>query len=156
MPNSNFRILKALYHLVFAWSARSNMKKLIILSLAALLLISCAHGKTEHFPTVQNQSEAAEVFVIRDNSLMGWGVSLKVALDDSIIARLHSGEYVTFYVKPGFHSLGVSKPTLTVPFEKGHTYHFLISAEYTKFGFDIQRIGNQQADMWLSKTKPIE
>ena len=132
------------------------MKKNLILAAFAVLVISCAHGKTEHFPAVENQSEAAEVFVIRDNNFMGWGMSLKVALDDSIIARLRSGEYVTFYVKPGFHSLGVSKPTMTVPFEKGHTYHFLISAEYTSFGFDIQRIGTRQADMWLSKTKPIE
>ena len=132
------------------------MKKLVIISFAALLIFSCAHGKTEHFPTVENRSEAAEVFVIRDNNFMGWGASLKVALDDTIIARLRSGEYVTFYVKPGFHSLGVSKPTMTVPFEKGGTYHFLISAEYTKFGFDIRRIGDRQADMWLSKTKPID
>ena len=132
------------------------MKNLILLSITTLLIISCAHGKTEHFPTIGKQSEAAEVFVIRDNNFMGWGMSLKVALDDAIIARLRSGEYVIFYVKPGFHSLGVSKPTLTVPFEKGHTYHFLISAEYTSFGFDIQRIGNRQADMWFSKTKPIK
>ena len=134
----------------------TNMKKLILLSLTALLIISCAHGKTENFPAVDNQSEAAEVFVIRDNNLMGWGMSLKIALNDDIIARLRSGEYVTFYVDPGFHSLGVTKPTLTVPFEKGHTYHFLISAEYTKFGFDMRAISTQQADMWLSKTKPIE
>ena len=132
------------------------MNKIVIFASLAVLFISCAHGKTEHFPTVENQTEAAEVFVIRDNNFIGWGVSLKVALDDSIIARLRSGEYVTFYVKPGFHSLGVSKPTMTVPFEKGGTYHFLISAEYTKFGFDIRRIGERQADMWLSKTKPIE
>ena len=132
------------------------MKNLIILSIAAMLIVSCAHGKTENFPKVESKSDAAEVFVIRDNNLMGWGMSLKVALDDSIIARLRSGEYVSFYVNPGFHSLGVSKPTLTVPFEKGHTYHFLISAEYTKFGFDMRQIGTQQADIWLSKTKPIE
>ena len=132
------------------------MKNLIILSLAAVLIISCAHGKTEHFPTVENQTEAAEVFVIRDNNFMGWGASLKVVLDDAIIARLRSGEYVTFYVKPGFHSLGVSEPTMTVPFEKGQTYHFLISAEYTKFGFDIRRIGDRQAKMWISKTKPVK
>ena len=131
------------------------MNKLIFLSLAAILTLSCAHGKTEHFPKVENPSEAAEVFVIRDNNLLGWGMSLKVALDDYIIARLRSGEYVSFYVHPGFHSLGISEPTLTVPFEKGRTYHFLISADYTKFGFDIQRIGTQQADMWLSRTKPI-
>jgi len=131
------------------------MKKFILLSIMALLILSCAHGKTEHFPKVDNQTEAAEVFVIRDNNLMGWGFSLKVALDDLIIARLRSGEYVTFYVEPGFHSLGISKPTMTVPFEKGRTYHFLISAEYTKFGFNLRRIGDQQANMWLSKTKPI-
>jgi hypothetical protein len=132
------------------------MKKIIILSFAAVLIISCAHGKTEHFPTVENQSEAAEVFVIRDNNFMGWGTSLRVVLDDTVIVRLRSGEYATFYVKPGFHSLGVSTPSITVPFEKGQTYHFLISAEYTKFGFDISRIGDRQAEMWLSKTKPIE
>ena len=132
------------------------MKKLIILSIGVMLIISCAHGKTEHYPVVENQSEAAEVFVIRDNNLLGWGTSLKVALNDSIIARLRSGEYVAFYLNPGFHSLGVTKPTITVPFEKGHTYHFLISADYTKFGFDMRQIGTQQADMWLSKTKPIK
>ena len=132
------------------------MNKFVILASLAVLFIACAHGKTEHFPAVENQTEAAEVFVIRDNNLMGWGASLKVVLDDSIIARLRSGEYVRFYVKPGFHSLGVSKPTMTVPFEKGSTYHFLISAEYTKFGFDLKRIGERQAEIWLSKTKPIE
>lgn len=132
------------------------MKKLFVIALTTWLIFSCAHGKTDDFPTVDNQTEAAEVFVIRDNNFIGLGTSLKVALDDSIIARLRSGEYVTFYVKPGFHSLGVSKPTITVPFEKGRTYHFLISAEYTKFGFGIRRIGDRQAEMWLSKTKPIE
>ena len=132
------------------------MNKIVIFASLAVLIISCAHGKTEHFPTVENQTDAAQVFVIRDDNFMGWGASLKVVLDDAIIARLRSGEYVTFYVKPGFHSLGVSKPTMTVPFEKGGTYHFLISAEYTKFGFDIRRIGDRQAEMWLSKTKPIK
>ena len=132
------------------------MNKIVIFASLAVLIISCAHGKTEHFPAVENQTDAAQVFVIRDDNFMGWGASLKVVLDDAIIARLRSGEYVTFYVKPGFHSLGVSKPTMTVPFEKGGTYHFLISAEYTKFGFDIRRIGDRQAEMWLSKTKPIK
>jgi hypothetical protein len=132
------------------------MKKLIAMAFTAVLVMACAHGKTDSFPTVANQSEAAEVFVIRDNNFIGWGTSLKVALDDSIIARLRSGEYVKFYLKPGFHSLGVSQPTITIPFEKGQTYHFLIFADYTKFGFDIRRIGDRQADMWLSKTKPVE
>ena len=132
------------------------MNKLFVLSLLALFLLSCAHGKTDSFPTVDNPAANAQVYVIRDSNLMGWGFSLKVALDDSIIARLRSGEYILFYVKPGFHSLGVSEPTVTVPFEKGNTYYFLISADYTKFGFELHRISNQQAERRLAKTKPIQ
>jgi hypothetical protein len=132
------------------------MIKPIVLSLLVLVLLSCAHGKTDTFPTLDNPAANAQVYVIRDSSLMGWGFSLKVALDDSIIARLRSGEYVSFFVKPGFHSLGVSEPTVRVPFEKGNTYYFLISADYTSFGFELDRISPQQAEMWLSKTKAIE
>jgi len=132
------------------------MHKLLSLSLSALLLLSCAHGKTDAFPTLDNPAANARVYVIRDNNLMGWGFSLKVALDDKIIARLRSGEYISFFVKPGFHSLGVSEPTNTVPLEKGNTYYFLISADYTRFGFELSRISKQQAQKWLTKTKPIE
>jgi hypothetical protein len=132
------------------------MKKLLALSLLILLLLSCAHGKTDTFPTLDDPSANAQVYVIRDNNLLGWGFSLKVALDDSIIARLRSGEYVSFYVKPGFHSLGVSEPTLTVPFEKGKKYYFLISADYTNFGFELDRITDRQGEYWLERAKPVE
>ena len=132
------------------------MKKTLTLTVLTLLLLSCAHGKTDHFPTISDPADAAEVFVIRDNNLVGWGFSLKVALDESIIARLRSGEYVSFYVKPGFHSLGVSEPTLTVPFAKGGKYYFLIGADYSQFGFEIQRIGIEKGERWLTKTKPVE
>jgi len=132
------------------------MKKIVTLTVLTLLLFACTHGKTEHFPTVADTADAAHVFVIRDNNLMGWGFSLKVALDKSIIARLRSGEYVSFYVTPGFHSLGISKPTLTIPFEKGKQYYFLISADYSQFGFDIQRIGNEKGERRLAKTKPVD
>jgi hypothetical protein len=132
------------------------VKNKLILTALAFLLVSCAHGKTDHFPTVSDTANAAKVFVIRDNNLVGWGFSLKVALDESIIARLRSGEYVSFYVKPGFHSLGVSEPTLTVPFAKGEKYYFLIGADYSQFGFEIQRIGNEKGKQWLAKTKPVK
>jgi hypothetical protein len=132
------------------------VKKTLTLTVLALLLLSCAHGKSDNFPTVSDPSDAAEVFVIRDNNLIGWGVSLKVALDESIIARLRSGEYVSFYVKPGFHSLGISEPTLSVPFAKGEKYYFLIGADYSKFGFEIQRIGKEKGERWLTKTEPVK
>ncbi len=132
------------------------MKNIVTLGMLTLLLLACAHGKTDQFPSIADTTEAAQVFVIRDNNLMGWGVSLKVALDESIIARLRSGEYVSFYVKPGFHSIGVSEPTLTVPFAKGEKYYFLIGADYSQFGFEIQRIGNEKGERWLAKTKPVK
>jgi hypothetical protein len=132
------------------------VKNKLILTALAFLLISCAHGKTDRFPTVSDTADAAHVYVIRDNNLMGWGFSLKVALDNSIIARLRSGEYVSFYVKPGFHSLGISEPTLTVPFAKGEKYYFLIGADYSQFGFEIHRIGNEKGERWLTKTKLVE
>ena len=132
------------------------MNRIFIFSLLGLLILSCAHSKTERFPTLDDPAANARVYVIRDNNLVGWGVSLKVVLDDSVIAGLRSGEYITFYIKPGFHSLGVSEPEVTVPFEKGNTYYFLISADYTRFGFELHRISDQQAERWLAKTKPIK
>ena len=132
------------------------MTKTIPLVLLALLLLACAHGKTDKYPVVANTAGAARVYIIRDNNFMGLGFSLKVALDNSIIARLRSGEYVSFYVEPGFHSVGIPEPTLTVPFVKGKTYYFLIGADYTSFGFNIQRISNRKGELWLSKTKPVE
>jgi hypothetical protein len=132
------------------------MKKYLLLSTMTLLLFSCAHGKTAHFPAVESPSEAAEVYVIRDNNLFGWGFSLKVALDGAIIAGLRSGEYISFYVKPGFHSLGIGEPTVTVPFEKERKYYFLISAVYSSFGFELRQIGDQQAESWLARTKPVQ
>lgn len=132
------------------------MKKKFIPYLLAICLLSCAHGKTNQFPTADNPAENAKVYVIRDNSLIGWGFSLKVALNDSIIARLRSGEYITFYVEPGFHSLGVTEPTVSVPFEKGNTYYFLISADYSDFGFELYRISDKRAEIWLAKTKSLE
>ena len=131
------------------------MKRILILTVLVLFLLSCAHGKTDDFPTVADTADAAHLYVIRDNNLMGWGFSLKVTLDESIIARLRSGEYVSFYVKPGFHSVGITKPTLTVPFAKGQKYYFLIGADYSQFGFEIQRIDNEKGKRWLTRTKPV-
>ena len=132
------------------------MTKILTLAVLTSLLFACAHGKTDNFPVVANTADAAGVYVIRDNNFMGWGFSLRVMLNESIIARLRSGEYIFFYVEPGFHTVGISEPTLTVPFVKGRTYYFLIGADYTQFGFNIQRISNRKGELWLSKTKPVE
>jgi hypothetical protein len=132
------------------------MKRLFALPLLMAVLLACAHGKTASFPTLEDPADNAQVYVIRESNFMGWGFSLKVVLDDTIIARLRSGEYISFFVRPGFHSLGVSEPTISTPLEKGKTYYFLISADYTSFGFELDQIDERQADYWLARTKPVE
>ena len=129
--------------------------KLIILTSLALLLFSCAHGKTKDFPEPADLSDAAEVYVFRDNTLFGWGFSLKVSLDNQVIAALRRGEYVSFFVEPGFHSLGITKSTITVPFQKEKKYYFLISPDYSQFGFDIERLDDSKAEYWLANTERI-
>jgi hypothetical protein len=132
------------------------MKKNMIPAVLILFIIACAHGKTENFPTNVDPAQAAEVFIIRNNNLMGWGFSLNVTFDGQIIARLRTGEHIRFFVKPGFHSLGISETTHTAAFEKGQLYYFLISADYTQFGFEIQRIGDLKGENWVGKTKRVE
>jgi hypothetical protein len=131
------------------------MKNIFTLIAFTFLLISCSHGKTQYFPSGVNSSNAAEVFIIRSDNLFGWGFSLSVAFDDHVIADLRAGEHVSFLVAPGFHSLGISKPTMTLPFEKGKIYYFLISADYTKFGFELAPIGKAEGKYWVANTKPL-
>ena len=127
----------------------------IVLSLA-FLLMACAHGKTDNFPQSYESSDAAEIFIIRNNNLFGWGFSLDVILDEAVIARLRSGEHISFLVKPGFHTVGISKKQATVPCASGQKYYFLISVNYTDFGFEIERISDPKGEQWISKTRSVE
>ena len=131
------------------------MKNFIIVVSLAILLMACAHGKTDNFPAAVDSKEAAELFIIRNNNLFGWGFSLSVILDDAVIAHIRSGEYISFLVEPGFHRVGISESTLSVPCAAGQKYYFLISADYTSFGFEIERISNPKGENWISKTKPV-
>ena len=132
------------------------MKNFIIVVSLAFLLMACAHGKTENFPAAVDAADAAELFIIRNNNLFGWGFSLDIILDEAVIARLRSGENISFLVNPGFHTVGISNKHVSVPCASGQKYYFLISVNYTDFGFEIERISNPKGEQWLSKTKSVE
>lgn len=132
------------------------MKNFIIVVSLAFLLTACAHGKTENFPAAVDTADAAEIFIIRNNNLFGWWFSLDVTLDEAVIARLRSGEHISFLVEPGFHTVGISRKQATVPCAPGQKYYLLISVQYTDFGFEIERINNPKGEHWVSKTKPVE
>ena len=132
------------------------MKKLLLIVSLAFLSIACSHGKTEKFPDLGQSAETAEIFIIRNNNLLGWGFSVKVYYDDMTIANLRAGEHLSFFVTPGFHSVGTSGTRVTVPLNAGQKHYFLISADYTQFGFEISRISSEKGENWLKKTRPLE
>ena len=132
------------------------MKNFIIVVSLAFLLTACAHGKTENFPADVDTAGAAEIIIIRNNNLFGWGFSIDVTLNGEVIARLRSGEHISFLVTPGFHTVGISKKQVTAPCAQGQKYYFLISVQYTDFGFEIERISHPKGEEWISKTRSVE
>lgn len=132
------------------------MKKLLLIASLALMMAACSHGKTEHFPNLGHSAQTAEIVIIRNNNLLGWGFSVKVFYDEKVIANLRAGEHLSFFVEPGFHSVGTSDDRITVPLSAGQTHYFLISAQYTQFGFEISRISNEKGENWLNKTRRLE
>ena len=132
------------------------MKKLLLIVFLALIATACARGKTEHFPDLAQSAETAEIVIIRNNNLLGWGFSVKVFYDEMLIANLRAGEHLSFFVPPGFHTVGTSDDQITVPLNAGQKHYFLISADYTQFGFEISRISNEKGENWLGKTKPLK
>lgn len=132
------------------------IKNRVILTVVALVFVSCAHGKTEHFPSMADPLNAAEITVIRNRNLFGLGFSLRLALDGQDIAFLRAGEYVSFFVDPGVHTVGTSASSVAMPFAPGQKYYFLVSAVHTSFGFEIEQVDDQEATQWITDSKPLQ
>lgn len=132
------------------------MKRYFFLVMLALFLAACASGKTELFPSRGYSADAAEVTVIREKQMFGLGFSMKVVLDGEVIARLKAGQYVTFYAEPGVHTIGIPDSSVSAPLETGGKHYFLIKADSSQFGFEIERISNGKAQSLINQSKPLE
>jgi hypothetical protein len=130
------------------------MKRNFVL-FAAVLTIACSHGRTISFPSVANPDTLGQVVVIRNDNLFGWGLSVKVTFNDVVIARLRAGEHVTFPAAPGLHTVGVAERGISVAVERHRRYYFLISAEDSPAGFEIERLDPGRGEEWVAKTKPV-
>ena len=131
------------------------MKKYVVLILVAFVLTACTSGKTEFFPSQGYSADVAEVTVIRKRRMLGMGFSMQVLLDDKVIARLKAGQYVTFFVDPGVHTIGVSESTVTVMLERGRKHFFALKTDSSQFGFEIERISENKATSWMAESRSI-
>ena len=131
------------------------MKKYVLLILFAFFLASCTSGKTEFFPSQGYSEDASEVTVIRKRRMWGMGFSMQVLLDGDVIARLKAGQYVTFFVDPGVHTIGVSESTITAMLEGGRRHFFAITTDSSQFGFEIERISEKKATSWMAESRSI-
>ncbi len=131
------------------------MKKHIALTILGMivLLFSCAHRELKLPGPAPSAKNASQVNIIRENRFLGFGFALKVMLDDATICSLRAGEYVTFAVEPGFHTLGLSESRLTVPFEAKRNYYFVISTSHDEFGFEIERIDDRKGAHLISTSE---
>jgi hypothetical protein len=131
------------------------MKKYFLLIMLAFLLAACTSGKTEFFPSQGYSADAAEVTVIRQSGMFGMGFSMQVLLDGKVIARLKNGQYLTFYVAAGVHKIGIPKSTIPVMLERGRKHYFMIIADSSQFGFDIERISEKKATSRMAQSQSI-
>lgn len=132
------------------------MKKYLLMITLAFLLTACTSGKTEFFPSRGYSADAAEVNVIREKRILGFGFSMKVLLDGEVIARLKAGQYVTFYTDPGVHSIGIPDSSVSAPLEAGGKHYFLIKTDSSQFGFEIERISEGKAEFWINQSTSLK
>jgi hypothetical protein len=133
---------------------RIPMRQALLL-LTVFLTAACSHGRTAGFPSTANPDTVGQIVVIRNDNLFGWGLSVKVTFNDVVIARLRAGEHVTFPAAPGLHTVGVAERGISVAVERQRSYYFLISAEDSPAGFEIERLDPRRGEEWVAKTKPI-
>ena len=121
-----------------------------------VFLTTCTSGKTEFFPSRAPSADAAEVAVIREQRLLGFGFSMKVLLDGEVIARLKAGQYVIFYTDPGVHSIGIPDSSVSAALEAGGKHYFLVKTDSSQFGFEIERISEGKAEFWMNQSTPLK
>jgi hypothetical protein len=132
------------------------MKRYAVLILLAIVLMACTSGKTEFFPSQGPSDDVAEVTVIRQRLMFGMGFSMKVLLDGDVIARLKAGQYVTFYISPGVHKIGIPDHSISAALERGRKHYFAIIADSSQFGFEVERISERKATSWMANARSIK
>ncbi len=129
-----------------------TLRRIVLVLTAAAMIGACAHGRTPGLPTAP-EAAAGQVTIVRNNNLFGWGFSVAAVFDDVPVAHLRAGEHVTFRTTPGLHTVGVFGRGISFAVEANRKYFFLISADDSQAGFDIERLDPTRGEEWVAKTK---
>ena len=119
------------------------MLKILPLFLISLFLYGCASTGDKYIqPKHLNDTNSAQIIIYRTDVAYH---SLNPEkpffyLDDKFIGKLGTGDYISFNVAPGEHSLSTKNSILFMPgsengrvkgqFKSGETYYFRYSKEY--------------------------
>jgi hypothetical protein len=132
-----------------------NIKNLMVFVVLALIFLSCSH-QVQLPESATSATNPSQVSIFRENRFLGFGIPLTVMFDNKVICSLRTGEYVTFWVEPGFHTLGLSESIIKVPFIQGKKYYFLIKTYPDEFGFEIERIDDGIGNHLVTLSKVVE
>ena len=151
----DFRIWILDFGLTNCGFVEENMKRYVLLIMLAFFLAGCTSGKTEFFPSQGYSADVAEVTVIRKARMFGFGFSMEVVLDGDVIARLKAGQYVTFFVDPGVHNIGIPDESISAALASGRKHYFAITTDSSQFGFEIESISANKAESWMAQSQSI-
>jgi hypothetical protein len=126
-----------------------------ILIVAVFLVAACSHGRTSDAPAAAGPAGAGQVVVVRNDNLFDWWIKMKVTFDDTVIAHIRAGEHMVFQAPPGLHTVGVADRGISLAIEADRKYYFLISADTSQAGFEIERLDPRRGEEWVAKTKAI-
>ena len=119
------------------------MKRFLLPIMLVLLLVACTSGKTELFPSQGYSADVAEVTVIRETRMFGFGFSMQVLLDGDVIARLKAEmAAVEAREKP------LQQPAAARQPEAGSAKTGYITSLRVTYDKDRERRGSGEVPMW--------
>lgn len=133
------------------------MKKLIWLGLIVVLMLSigCAHGRTTYYPAPKCDSGCADVTVVRKAAIIGGASSVAVQVNGFPIAYINTNEYIKFRLPVGLNAIGLEMHgnqlgSISIPFDVGKEYYFLIDTSAAMMTIYIRRAEKEEVEKYLS------
>lgn len=121
--------------------------------LLAVMLSGCAGSVYDAFPKQYPATHTVNITVIR-SAAKGILIAKDVLLDGTPIAEIGMGEYLTFRVTPGTHSMGIPESLLAIDYKAGRDYYLHVvpdSRWHSGYFLRTELIDEKRATLLLSE-----